>query len=146
MITAMIRERRVSRLVVSIAPLVLGEGIEAVGDLDILRLRDACHFAARRSRRWARMSSSTANWSREAKVMPEAVWFGGPQRVEIRQEPAAPVGPDDVRVRALVSGVSAGSELLVYRGSARPSCSPICPPCAATSASRSSSPTRASAG
>ena len=50
--------------------------------------------------------------------MPEAVWFGGPQRVEIRQEPAAPVGPDDVRVRAQVSGVSAGSELLVYRGSA----------------------------
>ena len=43
-ITAMIRERRVSRLVVSIAPLVLGSGIEAVGDLDILRLRDALSF------------------------------------------------------------------------------------------------------
>jgi 2-desacetyl-2-hydroxyethyl bacteriochlorophyllide A dehydrogenase len=50
--------------------------------------------------------------------MPEAVWFGGPQQVEIRQEPVAPVGPDDVRVRSLVSGVSAGSELLVYRGDA----------------------------
>ncbi len=50
--------------------------------------------------------------------MPEAVWFDGPQRVEIRQEPVGAVGPDDVRVRSLVSGVSAGSELLVYRGSA----------------------------
>ena len=50
--------------------------------------------------------------------MPEAVWFAGPQRVEIREEPDAPFGPDDVRVRALVSGVSAGSELLVYRGDA----------------------------
>lgn len=50
--------------------------------------------------------------------MPEAVWFGGPQRVEIREEPAPSVGPEDVRVRSLVSGVSAGSELLVYRGSA----------------------------
>jgi 2-desacetyl-2-hydroxyethyl bacteriochlorophyllide A dehydrogenase len=50
--------------------------------------------------------------------MAEAVWFGGPQRVEIRQEPVAPVGPDDVRVRSLVSGLSAGSELLVYRGDA----------------------------
>ncbi len=50
--------------------------------------------------------------------MPDAVWFGGPRRVEIRQEPAASVGPHDVRVCALVSGVSAGSELLVYRGSA----------------------------
>jgi 2-desacetyl-2-hydroxyethyl bacteriochlorophyllide A dehydrogenase len=50
--------------------------------------------------------------------MTEAVWFGGPQQVEIRQEPVAPVGPDDVRVHSLVSGVSAGSELLVYRGDA----------------------------
>ena len=50
--------------------------------------------------------------------MPEAVWFSGPQRVEVRQEPVALVGPDDVRVRSLVSGVSAGSELLVYRGEA----------------------------
>jgi 2-desacetyl-2-hydroxyethyl bacteriochlorophyllide A dehydrogenase len=38
--------------------------------------------------------------------------------VEIRHEPAAPVGPADVRVGSLVSGVSAGSELLVYRGDA----------------------------
>jgi len=29
---------------VSIAPLVLGSGIEAVGELDILRLRDALAF------------------------------------------------------------------------------------------------------
>lgn len=50
--------------------------------------------------------------------MPEAVWFGGPKQVEIRQESVAPVGPNDVRVRSLVSGVSAGSELLVYRGDA----------------------------
>jgi 2-desacetyl-2-hydroxyethyl bacteriochlorophyllide A dehydrogenase len=50
--------------------------------------------------------------------MPEAVWFGGPRHVEIRQEPAGSVGPEDVRVRSVVSGVSAGSELLVYRGSA----------------------------
>ncbi|MFL5757993.1 MAG: RibD family protein, partial [Chloroflexota bacterium] len=43
-ITSMLRERRVRRLVVSIAPLVLGSGIEAVGDLDIMRLRDALAF------------------------------------------------------------------------------------------------------
>jgi 3,4-dihydroxy 2-butanone 4-phosphate synthase/GTP cyclohydrolase II len=43
-ITAMIREHRVSRLVVTIAPLVVGAGIEAVGDLDILQLRDALSF------------------------------------------------------------------------------------------------------
>jgi 2-desacetyl-2-hydroxyethyl bacteriochlorophyllide A dehydrogenase len=64
------------------------------------------------------MSSSTASWSPGLNLMPEAVWFGGPQQVEIREEPLAPVGPDDVRIRSLVSGVSAGSELLVYRGDA----------------------------
>ena len=42
-ITAMMRERRGSTGV-SIAPIVIGEGIEAVGDLDILRLRDAVTF------------------------------------------------------------------------------------------------------
>lgn len=44
LITSMLRERRVRRLVVSIAPLVLGSGIEAVGELDIMRLRDALAF------------------------------------------------------------------------------------------------------
>jgi riboflavin biosynthesis pyrimidine reductase len=44
LITAMVRERRVRRLIVSIAPLVLGRGIEAIGDLDIMRLRDALAF------------------------------------------------------------------------------------------------------
>jgi 3,4-dihydroxy 2-butanone 4-phosphate synthase/GTP cyclohydrolase II len=44
LITAMLRERRVHRLIVSIAPMVLGTGIEAVGDLDIMRLRDALAF------------------------------------------------------------------------------------------------------
>lgn len=50
--------------------------------------------------------------------MPEAVWFPAPRRVEIREEPRRPVGPGDIRVRAVVSGISAGSELLVYRGEA----------------------------
>ena len=48
--------------------------------------------------------------------MPEAVWFPAAGAVEIRTEPTQAVGPTNVRVRALVSGLSAGSELLVYRG------------------------------
>ena len=50
--------------------------------------------------------------------MPEAVWFSAPRRVEIRDEALPPLGPADAHVRAVVSGVSAGSELLVYRGEA----------------------------
>jgi 2-desacetyl-2-hydroxyethyl bacteriochlorophyllide A dehydrogenase len=48
--------------------------------------------------------------------MPEAVWFTAPGVAEIRGEPPQALGPADVRVRAAVSGLSAGSELLVYRG------------------------------
>lgn len=48
--------------------------------------------------------------------MPDAIWFPAAGVAEIRTEPPQAVGPTDVRVRALVSGVSAGSELLVYRG------------------------------
>jgi GTP cyclohydrolase II len=44
LITALLREHRVRRLVVSIAPMIVGSGIEAVGDLDIVRLRDALVF------------------------------------------------------------------------------------------------------
>src|SRR3954466_12580303 len=50
--------------------------------------------------------------------MAEAVWFGAAGRVEIRDEPLGSLAPDQVRIRALASGVSAGSELLVYRGHA----------------------------
>jgi 2-desacetyl-2-hydroxyethyl bacteriochlorophyllide A dehydrogenase len=50
--------------------------------------------------------------------MPEAIWFAAPGVAEIRAEPSQPVGSTDVRVRAMVSGISAGSELLVFRGQA----------------------------
>jgi GTP cyclohydrolase II len=43
-ITAALRERLVDRLTVCIAPKVIGEGIAAVGDLHIDRLRDALTF------------------------------------------------------------------------------------------------------
>ena len=48
--------------------------------------------------------------------MPDAVWFPAAGVAEIRTEEPQPVGPTDVRVRSIVSGLSAGSELLVYRG------------------------------
>jgi GTP cyclohydrolase II len=44
LITAMLREHRVRRLIVSIAPMIVGAGIEAVGDLNVVRLRDALAF------------------------------------------------------------------------------------------------------
>jgi 2-desacetyl-2-hydroxyethyl bacteriochlorophyllide A dehydrogenase len=57
----------------------------------------------------------------------EAVWFSAPRQVEIREETVRAVGPDEVRVRSVVSGVSAGSELLVYGGHAPPELQPDLP-------------------
>jgi len=49
-----------------------------------------------------------------------AVWFVGPRQAEIRgEEVPEPVG-EEVTVRALVSLVSAGTEMLIYRGEANP--------------------------
>lgn len=59
--------------------------------------------------------------------MAEAVWFRAPRQVEIREEFVRTVGPADVRVSALVSGLSAGSELLVYGGHAPPELQPDLP-------------------
>jgi 2-desacetyl-2-hydroxyethyl bacteriochlorophyllide A dehydrogenase len=45
-----------------------------------------------------------------------ALWMTGPRSLELRSERVPPPGPDDVLVRALASGISQGTELLVYRG------------------------------
>lgn len=44
-ITALLRERLVQRLVVCVAPKLLGSGVEAVGDLGIVRLSEALTFS-----------------------------------------------------------------------------------------------------
>ena len=51
-----------------------------------------------------------------AEALPTSVWFPGPRQVELRREPLPPLGETDVRMRALVSGLSHGTEMLVYRG------------------------------
>lgn len=47
-----------------------------------------------------------------------AVWITAPRRVELRDEPLPDVGPGALRVRAAVSALSHGTEILVYRGQA----------------------------
>jgi threonine dehydrogenase-like Zn-dependent dehydrogenase len=51
-----------------------------------------------------------------AEERASAFWVVEPGRGEIRPAPLPPRGPEDVRVRSLVSGVSRGTELLVFRG------------------------------
>jgi 2-desacetyl-2-hydroxyethyl bacteriochlorophyllide A dehydrogenase len=45
-----------------------------------------------------------------------AVWFTGPEQVEIREEPLPPPGPGEILVRAECSAISHGTEMLAYRG------------------------------
>lgn len=49
--------------------------------------------------------------------MPSVVRFTSPRHAEVVQEELAPLGPDEVRLRTLYSGISAGTELTAYRGS-----------------------------
>ena len=45
-----------------------------------------------------------------------ALWFSAPRTAELRGETVATPGPGEVRVETIASAVSAGTEMLVYRG------------------------------
>ena len=45
-----------------------------------------------------------------------ALWFVGPRAIELRDDPARAPGPREVVVRAIASGVSQGTEMLLYKG------------------------------
>jgi 2-desacetyl-2-hydroxyethyl bacteriochlorophyllide A dehydrogenase len=45
-----------------------------------------------------------------------ALWFTAPRTAELREETVPPPGPGEVRIETKASAVSAGTEMLVYRG------------------------------
>jgi len=45
-----------------------------------------------------------------------ALWFTAPRTPTLRAETVGPPGPGEVRVKTIASAVSAGTEMLVYRG------------------------------
>jgi 2-desacetyl-2-hydroxyethyl bacteriochlorophyllide A dehydrogenase len=49
-------------------------------------------------------------------VVVSSVWFAGPRQVELRTEAISPLGASDVRIQAIVSAISHGTEMLVFRG------------------------------
>jgi 2-desacetyl-2-hydroxyethyl bacteriochlorophyllide A dehydrogenase len=48
--------------------------------------------------------------------MATAAWFAAVRTVELRDEPVRAPGPGEIRVSAIVSAISHGTEMLVYRG------------------------------
>jgi 2-desacetyl-2-hydroxyethyl bacteriochlorophyllide A dehydrogenase len=59
------------------------------------------------------MNDTTSNGSRG-----RALWFTGPRQAELLDEEVGAPGPGEVRVRGSVSLVSAGTEMIQYRGEA----------------------------
>jgi NADPH:quinone reductase-like Zn-dependent oxidoreductase len=57
---------------------------------------------------------------RPAAVDARAFWLRSPGRGEIRPTELADLGPDDVLVRTVCSGISRGTEALVFRGAVPP--------------------------
>jgi 2-desacetyl-2-hydroxyethyl bacteriochlorophyllide A dehydrogenase len=49
-------------------------------------------------------------------VIADALWFAAARTAELRSEDVRSPGPDEVTVRGIASLVSAGTEMLVYRG------------------------------
>ena len=47
-----------------------------------------------------------------------ALYFTEPHRVSLREEAISPPGPGQVLVKTLMSAISPGTELLIYRGEA----------------------------
>jgi len=47
-LTSFLRARLVDRVIMSVAPLVLGTGVDAIGDLEVDRLEQALHFSTER--------------------------------------------------------------------------------------------------
>jgi 2-desacetyl-2-hydroxyethyl bacteriochlorophyllide A dehydrogenase len=52
----------------------------------------------------------------ERVMIQKSLYFAGRRSVDIRETQIAPPGPDQVLVQTLYSAISAGSELIVYRG------------------------------
>lgn len=48
--------------------------------------------------------------------MRTSLYFTAPERVEIREEPLPVPGPGEVRVATQLTGISPGTEMLIYRG------------------------------
>ena len=81
------------------------------------RTRRSCLIHSRRLYRVGKTTRMSAMPAETAR----AFWIAAPGRGEIRTEPLPPPSADDVVVRAIYSGISRGTEALVFDGRVPPS-------------------------
>ena len=55
-----------------------------------------------------------------AAEAPRAIWFTGPRQIELRPADVREPGPGEIMVAAATSLISAGTEMIVYRGETSP--------------------------
>lgn len=128
-ITSFLRHGLVDRLIVVCAPVVIGEGKSAIGDLGVKALTEAIRGKTRGVRRagddiiWEvdlRASSKMGTGLEKSKSAggetARAVFFTAPKRVEVREVPLKP-GDSRIPVESRCIGISHGTELHFYRGS-----------------------------
>src|SRR5215213_226252 len=68
------------------------------------------------SRRDRKGRTSLLDAAMTAAIPARALWLAAARTPELREERALPPGPGEVRVRAIASAISQGTEMLVYRG------------------------------
>ena len=73
-----------------------------------------------RTQRWQRTQRRRGAECGQRPIA-RAFWIAAPGAGEIRDEALPEAGPDDVVVRALYSGISRGTEALVFSGRVPPS-------------------------
>lgn len=118
-ITSFFRERLVDRLFVVSAPLILGEGIPAVGNLNTADLALALRGRTKSVRQegedivWEISFDTPKPPRKELDV--RALYFTSPGKVEIKRE-TLKANPGEVLVHSRVMGISHGSESRIYRG------------------------------
>ncbi len=100
------------RLQITIAPLIIGSGRPSITLPEIERVERRPQARSAPPRCSARTSCSNAASMAEAR----AFWVTAPGRGELRAERLARPGPGEVLVEALASGISRGTETLVFRG------------------------------
>ncbi len=60
------------------------------------------------------------DWQTASMSSGRSLWFDAPRRVDIRPSDLSPIGEGEVLVRTSFSGISAGTEMLAYRGELDP--------------------------
>ncbi len=65
---------------------------------------------------WSTPAQPTIANVTAGEIEAQALWLTAARTVEIRTETALPPGPGEVRVLAIASAISQGTEMLVYRG------------------------------